>query len=402
MKILQVHNRYLSGSGGEDVAVEADRALLEERGHEVTQFFGSNAEFGTARGLRRVALGANAIWSHRSYAELRKQVERCRPTVVHVHNTFAQLSGSVSWALAQQHVAVVQTVQNYRSMCATATLFRDGRPCDECVGRLPYPALIHGCGYNDSHAAGLVISGGIATHAALKTLTRNVHAVIALTEFMKSKLRDAGYDEARLHIRPNFLPDPGCNFPGYEARSNRIVFVGRMVNSKGASHCAQAWALADEKAWRLLMIGDGQQQRSLAAAWGADRNVEWTGKIERTGVLNAMAASRYLVVPSLWYEGLPLVLVEAMSCGTPVIVPDHGAFPEIVEDGVNGIVFKAGDVMSLRDALRRAMSLTPHEWARVSRGARSRFLQRYSSDVAYERLMSIYAHAMDTAQVPHA
>jgi glycosyltransferase involved in cell wall biosynthesis len=398
LRILQVHNRYLSGSGGEDVAVEADRVLLEERGHEVVQFFGTNAEFGTARGLRRIALGANAIWSQRSYRKLQEQVRRSRPTIVHVHNTFAQLSGSIYWALAQHHVPVVQTMQNYRWMCSTSTLYRDGRPCEECVGRLPYPALIHGCEYNESLAAGVVIAGSNATHSVLNTRKRNVHAVIAPTEFMKSKLRDAGYDEARLHVRANFVPDPGALFPNYEGRSSQIVFVGLIDASKGAALCAQAWALAEERTWRLLMVGDGRQHESLVAAWSAERNIEWTGRLDRNHALHTMSMSRFLVVPSLWYEVLPLVLVEAMSRGTPVIVPDHGAFPEIVEDGVNGIVFKAGDVRSLRDALRRAIALSPQEWTRLSQCARSRFLQRYSSELAYERLLSIYAHATATAR----
>src|SRR6476646_7713876 len=121
MRILQVHNRYLSGESGEDVALEADRALLVEHGHEVTQFFGSNAALGNPRGIRAIGLAANAVWSRHSYDALRQHVQAHRPAIVHVHNTFADLSGSIYWALSREGVPVVQTVQNYRWTCPTST-----------------------------------------------------------------------------------------------------------------------------------------------------------------------------------------------------------------------------------------------------------------------------------------
>jgi glycosyltransferase involved in cell wall biosynthesis len=263
---------------------------------------------------------------------------------------------------------------------------------------MPLPALIHRCSYNDSLAAGLVIAGSNATHLVLRTLKRKVHAVIALTEFMKLKLREAGFDEARLHVRANFIPDPGPREVNYASRDKQIVFVGQIEAIKGVAMCAEAWTATEDKSWRLSMIGDGKLHADLAAQWSAADNIEWQGKIARGRAIAAMSSSRFLVLPSLWYEGLPLVLVEAMSRGTPAIVPDHGAFPEIVEDGVNGVVFKAGDVISLRDAFRRAMSMPAHEWTRLAHGARTRFLERYTSQVAYEKLLGVYSSATEIAR----
>jgi glycosyltransferase involved in cell wall biosynthesis len=267
---------------------------------------------------------------------------------------------------------------------------------------MPLPALLHGCSYNGSHAAGLVIAGSNATHQLLGTLTRKVHAVIALTEFMKRKLLDAGFEGARLHVRANFIPDPGASELDYASRDKRIAFVGQIETIKGVEMCAEAWTLTDDKTWRLSMIGDGKLRESLVSQWRAAENIDWHGKIARSRAIAAMSSSRFLVLPSLWYEGLPLVLLEAMSHGTPAIVPDHGAFPEIVEDGVNGIVFKAGDVFSLRDAFRRATSMSAYEWTRLALGARSRFLERYTSHVAYEKLLEVYSSATEIARIATA
>lgn len=397
MKILQIHNRYLSGLGGEDVALEADRALLAGRGHKVTQFFGSNAEFGTARGVRRMSLGANAIWSRRAFDELRSLLRAERPEIAHVHNTFAQLSASIYWALADEGIPVVQTVQNYRWMCAVSTFLRDGRPCERCLGHVQVPAIVHGCSYNGSRAAGLVIATANAAHSALGTYKKKIHAVIALTEFMRAKLLTAGIDASRLHVRPNFTEDPGSSFPGYESRENTIVFVGQIDEQKGVEICAEAFSLTGERNSRLLMIGEGKLRPQLMQRYKEDGTIAWLGKVDRPAGLNAMSASRFLVLPSLWYEGLPLVVLEAMSRGTPVIVPNHGAFPEIVDDGLNGIVFRAGDVSSLHLALKRALSMSADQWTTLSWGARSRFLERYSPATAYDSLMAIYDAARKTA-----
>ena len=395
MKILQVHNKYLSGDGGEDVVLEADRRLLVENGHDVTQYFGSNADFGKVHGARRLVLGARAIWSRQQHDNIRATVRRVRPDVAHVHNTFGNLSGSVYWALARENVPVVQTIHNYRWICPAATLLREGKPCEECVGRVAFPAIRHGCRYNGSFSAAAIIGVSNAIHFEIGTYTRKISSIIALTEFMKAKLVQAGLDKNHIFVRPNFLAKVSSVSLPFDARDKRIVFVGLIDERKGVVPCCEAWTEASEPDWQLRFVGDGRLRSELTARWAAQPLINFTGWIPRQETLAQVASSRFLVLPSLWYEGLPMVLLEAMALGTPLIVPDHGAFPEIVDDGVNGIVFKAGDPQSLRAAFRRAMNMQKREWERLAAGALTRFAERYSATPAYEKLLRIYGAAIE-------
>ena len=391
----------MSGAGGEDSALEADRDLLVAHGHEVLQFFGSNAEFGSARGTQRLMIGARAVWSRQSFEALDASLRSARPDVAHIHNTFGQLSGSIYWALARHGVPVVQTLHNYRWICPNALLLREGRPCEQCVGRTQYPALLHRCRYNDSVAAAIVIAASNTAHSVIGTYKHKVHAIIALTAFMKSKLIASGFNDAQVHVRANFLPDTPGEYLPYQSRSAQMIFVGLVDEHKGVALGVGAWQHASLPDWRLLVVGEGPLRAPLAAQYREEASIEWAGRLGRIATLDAIGASRFAVLPSLCYEGLPMVLLEAMSRGTPAIVPDHGAFPEIVEDGVSGLVFRAGDMSSLAGAVRRAASMSPPAWLRMARAANERFVDRYSAGPAYDALLAVYASALFRAGPAH-
>src|ERR1041385_2760762 len=147
MRILQVHCHYRSGTSGEDSALEQERQLLVARGHTVLQYMASNSDIRAGSIVQRVASATRAVWNPRVLSMIHSAVDEVGPDVIHVYNTFARLSPSVYWAAAALRVPVVSTLQNYRPTCATSLLMRDGQPCLECVGRLPWPALRHGCQY---------------------------------------------------------------------------------------------------------------------------------------------------------------------------------------------------------------------------------------------------------------
>src|SRR3712207_5408729 len=113
MKVLLVHNHYRKASG-EDVVVDLECNLLQERGHRVEQFTVSNEALATAS----FRIGIEAMWSQRSYKKLREIIRNRKPDVIHFHNTFPRLSPSVLWAAASKRIPVVQTLHNYRLTCA--------------------------------------------------------------------------------------------------------------------------------------------------------------------------------------------------------------------------------------------------------------------------------------------
>ena len=111
-----------------------------------------------------------------------------------------------------------------------------------------------------------------------------------------------------------------------------------------------------------------------------------------------LASSRYAVASSLTYENFPMVVLEALSAGTPVIVPGHGVFPYIVSHGQEGLFFSAGDAASLENALRAALAAPASVWMQWSSNARNKFLREYTEQANYAQLMSIYENAMARLQ----
>src|SRR5690606_1003117 len=145
MRILIAHNAY-QHRGGEDMVVEAEAALLREHGHEVAVYSQHNDAL---KRMSRAAAAVSAIWSARSAHDVADECDRFRPDVVHVHNTFPLISPSLYWSAARKRVPVVQTLHNFRLLCPQAIFLRDGRICEDCIGKLPWRSVTRKC-YRDS------------------------------------------------------------------------------------------------------------------------------------------------------------------------------------------------------------------------------------------------------------
>src|SRR5262249_58551135 len=120
---------------------------------------------------------------------------------------FPVLSPGVHEALSARGVPVVQTLHNYRLLCANGNLLRDGRICEECVPRGPWHAVRYGC-YRGSRAQTIVWADAIAHHRARDTWRRCVDRFVAPTAFAAGKLPAAGPPRGRLRGLPHRLPGP--------------------------------------------------------------------------------------------------------------------------------------------------------------------------------------------------
>jgi glycosyltransferase involved in cell wall biosynthesis len=383
VRVLLVHNSY-QFSGGEDRAVEADRALLASRGHETKLYLRTYEEVANRRGLSRLGVAADVVWSRTSYRELRRLIRAWRPDVAHFHNIFPLVSPSAYDACHAEGVPVVQTLHNYRLLCAAGTLLRDGQVCELCVGRFPWPAVRYSC-YRGSRSQSIVMAGALGGHAAFGTWTKKVDAYIALTEFGRSIFVRGGLPEDRLFVRPNAVDAPE---PGDYVGPRSAVFAGRLSPEKGVATLLEAWQ--DLKEIPLKIVGGGPLLSETKQATAGMPHVEVTGELPHSKVLEMIRSAGMLIFPSICYESLGYAALEAMSSGIPVIASDIGAQAEVVADGVSGLLFTTGDPSALVTAVRRLAA--SDEFAEMlSRGAREAFLRSYSVDKSYEKLMGVYS-----------
>jgi glycosyltransferase involved in cell wall biosynthesis len=378
VKILQVHN-YYQQRGGEDEVYAAECELLRQHGHTVEQFAVHNDAL---KNVSPVRMARDTVWNPESHRAIAARLAEFRPDILHCHNTFPIVSPAAYYAAAKARVPVVQTVPNYRLICPAATLTRQGRICEDCMGKaIPYPGVLHAC-YRHNRLATAAVASLLTVHRALGTWRRNVSVYLVPTAFLKEKLVAGGFDASQIEVKPNFLPyDPGegSGDGGY------ALFAGRLATEKGLGTLLEAWKLIPELP--LQIAGDGPLRERIEAQAKNLPNVTVLGFQNREQLLGRMKRAALLVVPSEWYEGFPMTVVEAMACGTPVVASDLGSLREIVVDGVTGTRFAPGDARALEQAVSKIVECG---LPGLRRSVRERFLTLYSAEVNYEQLVAVY------------
>ncbi len=384
MKILTVHNRYKI-RGGEDECREAEHRVLSERGHVVTAFVMDNHVITSANQWR---VGLRASWNRQSYREVQEMIRTIRPDVVDLHNFFPLASPSVHWAAHGMGVPVVQTLHNYRLICADATLYRDGEICEECVRwSLPLPSILHGC-YHDDRVHSAAVALMIATHRFARTWQHKVSLFVTVSNFAKRKFVESGFPESRIVVKPNFVFSPGSPGEG----GDDFLYVGRLTPEKGIKTLLEAMGRTCKQI-RLNIVGDGPLEVEVRAAAARDPRIQYLGALPLQAVLKLMGSSKCLVFPSEWYETFGRVIIEAFSQGTPVIAANLGAMAELVDNGRTGFHFRAGDAMDLARTIELVDESVP-QLASMRSEVRREFELKYTAARIYEQMVSIYERAI--------
>lgn len=332
-----------------------------------------------------LAVARAAVWNGDTYRRLRALIRAERPEIAHFHNIFPLVSPAAYYAARAEGVAVVQTLHNYRLLCVAATMFRDGRPCETCLGRSPWPGVLHAC-YRHSRASSGVSAGMLAAHRLLGTWRRKVDRYIALTEFARDKFTSGGLPAERIAVKPNFMADPGP--PTGDAERRGALFIGRLSEEKGLAHLIEAWRAVEA---RLTIVGDGPMADPVRR--DAPAHIDLAGPQGRDEVAAALRRAAYLVLPSIWYEGFPMVLLEAFAAGLPVIAGRIGSLAELIEDGTTGLLYDFGDAAALAAKVRWAEA-NPGEMRRMGANARKIYELHYTPETNLRHLMSIYGSAM--------
>ena len=386
-RILLVHN-YYKLPGGEDTVVENEKRLLEEHGHEVFLYTRSNRELDSMGPLGKLCLPLTALFSAKTYREVRRLILQKRIDIVQVHNTLSLISPSVYYAAFSCGVPVVQTIHNFRLLCPAATFVRAGRICEDCLKHGLFCSLKHSC-YRGSRLQTLVSAAVLKLHRLLGTYRRLYY--ICLTEFNREKLlslNQRGKERIRaerVFVKPNFAWDPAGWTGGAEKipRKDQYIYAARLEKLKGIRTLLEAWRELPDKP--LIICGSGPEEEWVRRYVEENRmtQVRLAGQLPHDQVLRLLAESRALILPTLWYEGQPMSILESYAVGTPVLASDLGNAGAMVLPGVTGFRFPPGSPEGLREAVEQveqAAGLDP----------RSVFESRYTPEKNYRILKDIY------------
>lgn len=318
---------------------------------------------------------------------------RTKPDVVHVHNTWFHLSTATFGAIREAGAPVVVTMHNYRSVCPSYSLMRDGSVCEICVEKQsPWSGVRYGC-YNHSKLLTLAPATSIAVAKRRGVWENDVDVIVVLTESAKAVLSRGGLPVDRMMVKPNFGVDPGERVAP-PSSSSRLLFVGRLTEEKGIRQLLEAWRQAPPPGLTLDVVGEGPLEHLLPAN---DPSVEFHGWISQAEVTKRMLDARGLIFPSQWFEVFGLTLLESMAAGLPILSTDIGSMVSVL--GEDHQMFCGLDAASIAEGLAK---FSDDELVdSIGQSGRERFLERFTAEVTLDRLMEIYDEAIKRWRQEH-
>lgn len=384
-KVLIVHN-YYQIPGGEDTVVANERAMLERHGHEVLLYSRNNSELKHFSRFQKLLLPISTVFNLKTYREVKQIIRENKVDIVHIHNTLNLVSPSVYYAAFCCKVPVVQTIHNFRLLCPGATFYREGHICEDCMDEGLGCAVKHAC-YRGSRVQTLACVISTWIHRKLGTYGRLNY--ICLTEFNKKKLLELKeVKDSKVFVKPNFMfESTQSNMIGAKNR-NYFIYVGRLDELKGIRILFEAWKNMGTSAPKLLVCGTGPLEnwcKSFVQA-APECNIELKGFVSNIEAKQLISKAKALLLPTQWYEGFPMTIVEAYSVGTPVIGSDMGNVGSLIQDGITGWKFTHDSAEALSTVVREA--------------DRAGFIidktkaERYSMDSNYQQLMKIYEEVL--------
>jgi glycosyltransferase involved in cell wall biosynthesis len=383
VRIIVVHSRYRSGAlSGENRVVDDEIALLRAAGHEV------EALQRETHGERAVSLAVRTIWSRDAVREGLERIRAFQPDVLHLHNMFPAVSPAIVSAAHAAGVPTVMTLHNFRLSCLPATFLRRGKICEDCLGKLPWRGIAHRC-YRGSLPASAALGVSISLHRdVLRTFDRTTFFA-AVSAFIRQKHIEAGFPSEKIVVKPNFVGEQLRR----EGPGNYFLYVGRLSPEKGIVDLVKAWSGFGHA---LKVVGDGPDRERLASA--APANVELIGGVAAERVSDLIRGSRAVVLPSVWYEGQPRVVLEAFASGVPVIASDLGGLSELVTHNRDGLLVRPGDSVGWFEAA--AVLADDRRSEAMGEAAWETWRERYTAAHALAALESTYARVSAGSERP--
>ncbi len=384
MRILQV-NKFHYPRGGADKYYLALGKALVEHGEEVAYFsmehpknekspwsryFVSRLSFNEGGFFDKLRAPGRVLYSLEAKRKFRQLLSDFRPQIVHLHNIYHQLSPSILGVAKKAGLPVIMHVHDYKLICPNYKLFTAGRPCEACRGGHYQECFRRRC-YRSSSRSLLATIEMYLHHRFLKIYEKNIDLLIAPSAFMKEKLVEFGWPAEKITVVLNPHDSSLPVLPKAPLNSGYLLYFGRLSGEKGGPLLIKAAAAAGES---LKIAGSGPEEelwRSLADQAGGD--VEFLGTLAGSDLAAAIAGAKVVVIPSIWYENMPLSALEALAAGKPVIASRIGGLPEIINDGDNGLLFTAGDAADLERQIKRFNSLNQEALSIAAKASSERF-----------------------------
>jgi glycosyltransferase involved in cell wall biosynthesis len=412
MKILYCNKYNFPFSGTESYLFEAMRLMrshgqqaalfsMADRRGEATAFdehFMPAVDFKGSKGwLHQVGLAANAIYSREARRRIRGMIADFQPDVAHVRNVYHHLSPSILWELKAQAVPVLYHLNDFKVLCPSYNLVSRGKACEACKGGRFWNMLHKKCYPGLAERMTLVAEAYF--HRMIGTYRNCVDCFLAPSQFVRDKFVEHGWDPSKFEVLHHFqsiTPSAPRKVEG-----GPILYFGRLSPEKGVEDLLRAMQRLPH--FKLVIAGDGPERgrlRQLSVELGLS-NVEFAGQLGEAELEQAIADSRFTVLPSHAYETLGKTILESHARARAVVASDMGSRRELIEDGKTGILYETGDVTQLAAAIE-LLSSRPELADEMGRAGQAQVRKRFTADSHYKVLISLYERLAKGSACPSA
>lgn len=399
MKILMI-NKFYYIKGGSETYFFGLKRMLEENGHEVipfsmkddknfdseySEYFIENIDYTDKNILNKIKNAGKIIYNFEAVKKLRELIKAERPDIAHLHIFQHQISPSILKVLKDEGIPIVYTVHDLKPVCLNYKMLNENGICEKCLGEKYYNCLKNKC------VKGSYLFSGVNTiegyvHKVLKSY-EYIDYYITPSNFYREMLIKSGIDKDKIEHIPNFI-DSRDYVPNYEFE-DYFIYVGRLSEEKGVETLIKAMEHVNES--KLKIVGTGPMEKKLKdlVVERKIENVEFLGFKSGMELKNIVSKSKFMVIPSEWYENGPMSVLEAMAMGKAIIGANIGGIPEMIEENENGLLFKSGDISDINVKLNHILN---SDECIKKFGKRSRGLieKKYDSKVHYEKIINVY------------
>lgn len=401
MKVLLV-NKFFFIKGGAETVYFQERNSLKEAGVEVidfsmqheknfpsdyADFFVSNVDYHKEGGLLAgVKTAISFIHNREACKKMRALLEQTRPEIVHFHNIYHQLTPALIKVARDFGCKTVLTAHDYKIMCPSYSMLRDGKVCDACVTGSVFNAFRYRC-QEGSASKSLLLS----LEATWQYIAQNYQAldvIVSPSEFLRNELKRS-LPDSRIDVIVNGIDD--SHAPEAGADQGYLLYVGRLSREKGVPTLTRAHQLM-RHTMPLKIVGHGPMYDEMVVDYP---NAEFLGYVQQGPALDALIQNaRAVVLPSECYENCSMAVLEAMSFARAVVGARIGGIPEQIRHGVEGLLFEPGNAQDLADALD-VIAENPQQAHEMGLKGRVRLCQKYSLRKHMETLQSLYRELLD-------
>lgn len=401
MRILLVNKFHYLRGGSEKYYFELAK-LLKDHGHTVA-FFSMKNENNIKTGDREYFVdeidmntgskfeALNVIYSKKNKALMEKALEEFKPDIVHINNFQRQLSASIIDAVKEKNIPLIMTAHDLNSICPASIMLYNGEVCEDCITKGYTSCIKKKCIKNSMLKS--VLGYIEKKYYDLHKIFCKVDCIISPSEFNKNQLLKGKLKCNDITVIHNFVNE--TKKTDYTLGDCAFYF-GRLSKEKGILNLIEA--INNIPGARLIIAGDGPERENIQAyikEHKLENRITLLGYLNQNDIRENIRKCRFVTVPSIWYENCPYSILETMEIGKPIIGSKIGGIPELIQDGINGFTYEHNDVTKLTNILMKLFG-NDETVKQFSKNSKQIFIQNYSAEAYYNKLMTVYNKYINT------